>query len=39
VAHRLKVLLPRSRRFSQPARAINDDQDFERSFEELYKPD
>ncbi len=37
VAQRLKLLLPRSRRFSQPARAINDDQDFDRSFDDLYK--
>jgi tetratricopeptide (TPR) repeat protein len=37
VSQRLAALLPRSRRFSQPARAINDDQDFDRSFDELYK--
>jgi tetratricopeptide (TPR) repeat protein len=39
VAQRLKVLLPRSRRFSQPARAINDDKEFDRSFDDLYKPE
>lgn len=38
VAERLRALLPRSRRFSQPARAINDD-DFDRHFDELYKPE
>ena len=37
VSQRLAALLPRSRRFSQPARAINDDQDFDRSFDDLYK--
>jgi tetratricopeptide (TPR) repeat protein len=37
VSQRLASLLPRSRRFSQPARAINDDQDFDRSFDDLYK--
>jgi tetratricopeptide (TPR) repeat protein len=37
VSQRLLVLMPRSRRFSQPARAINDDQDFDRNFDELYK--
>jgi len=39
VSQRLASLLPRSRRFSQPARAINDDQDFDRSFDDLYKPE
>jgi tetratricopeptide (TPR) repeat protein len=39
VSQRLASLLPRSRRFSQPARAINDDQDFDRSFDDLYKRD
>lgn len=39
VSQRLAALLPRSRRFSQPARAINDDQDFDRSFDDLYKPE
>jgi tetratricopeptide (TPR) repeat protein len=39
VAQRLTALLPRSRRFSQPARAINDDQDFDRSFDDMYKPE
>jgi tetratricopeptide (TPR) repeat protein len=39
VSQRLAALLPRSRRFSQPARAINDDQDFDRSFDDLYKRD
>ena len=37
VSQRLAALLPRSRRFSQPARAINDDQEFERGFDDLYK--
>jgi tetratricopeptide (TPR) repeat protein len=37
VSQRLAALLPRSRRFSQPARAINDDQDFDRNFDDLYK--
>ncbi len=37
VPQRLQALLPHSRRFSQPARAINDDQDFDRSFDELYE--
>jgi tetratricopeptide (TPR) repeat protein len=37
VPQRLQALLPQSRRFSQPSRAINDDQDFERSFDELYE--
>ncbi|HEU4583623.1 MAG TPA: tetratricopeptide repeat protein [Polyangiaceae bacterium] len=36
VPQRLQALLPHSRRFSQPARAINDEQDFERSFDDLY---
>jgi tetratricopeptide (TPR) repeat protein len=39
VSQRLAALLPRSRRFSQPARAINDDQDFDRTFDDLYKRD
>jgi tetratricopeptide (TPR) repeat protein len=39
VTDRLARLLPLSRRFSQPARAINDDQDFDRSFDDLYKPE
>jgi hypothetical protein len=39
VSQRLAALLPRSRRFSQPARAINDDQEFDRSFDDLYKPE
>jgi len=39
VSQRLKVLLPRSRRFSQPARAINDDKDFDSNFDDLYKPE
>jgi tetratricopeptide (TPR) repeat protein len=39
VSQRLAALLPRSRRFSQPARAINDDKDFERSFDDMYKPE
>jgi tetratricopeptide (TPR) repeat protein len=39
VSQRLAALMPRSRRFSQPARAINDDQDFDRSFDDLYKPE
>jgi tetratricopeptide (TPR) repeat protein len=39
VSQRLASLLPRSRRFSQPARAINDDQEFDRSFDDLYKPE
>lgn len=39
VSQRLAALLPRSRRFSQPARAINDDHDFDRSFDDLYKPE
>jgi tetratricopeptide (TPR) repeat protein len=39
VSQRLAALLPRSRRFSQPARAINDDQEFDRSFDDLYKRD
>ncbi len=39
VSQRLKALLPRSRRFSQPARAINDDEDFDNSFDDLYKPE
>jgi tetratricopeptide (TPR) repeat protein len=37
VSQRLALLLPRSRRFSQPARASNDDQDFERNFDDLYE--
>jgi tetratricopeptide (TPR) repeat protein len=37
VAQRLLILMPRSRRFSQPARAINDDTEFDRTFDELYK--
>jgi tetratricopeptide (TPR) repeat protein len=37
VSQRLATLLPRSRRFSQPARASNDDQDFERNFDDLYE--
>jgi tetratricopeptide (TPR) repeat protein len=37
VSLRLAALAPRSRRFSQPARAINDDQDFDRNFDDLYK--
>ncbi len=37
VSQRLAALLPRSRRFSQPSRAINDDQDFDRNFDDLYK--
>ncbi len=37
VSQRLALLLPRSRRFSQPARAINDDLDFDRNFDDLYK--
>ncbi len=36
VPQRLQALLPHSRRFSQPARAINDEQDFDRSFDDLY---
>ena len=36
VPKRLQALLPHSRRFSQPARAINDEQDFDRSFDDLY---
>jgi tetratricopeptide (TPR) repeat protein len=39
VSQRLAALLPRSRRFSQPARAINDDKEFERSFDDMYKPE
>jgi tetratricopeptide (TPR) repeat protein len=39
VSQRLKALLPRSRRFSQPARAINDDKDFDSSFDDLYEPE
>jgi tetratricopeptide (TPR) repeat protein len=39
VTDRLARLLPLSRRFSQPARAINDDQDFDRNFDDLYKPE
>jgi pilus assembly protein FimV len=39
VSQRLAALLPRSRRFSQPARAINDDQEFDRTFDDLYKRD
>jgi tetratricopeptide (TPR) repeat protein len=39
VSQRLAALMPRSRRFSQPARAINDDQDFDRSFDDMYKPE
>ena len=34
VPKRLQALEPKSRRFSQPARAINDDQEFDRSFDE-----
>jgi len=37
VPQRLQALLPHSRRFSQPARAINDEQDFERNFDDLYE--
>jgi tetratricopeptide (TPR) repeat protein len=37
VPQRLQALLPQSRRFSQAARAMNDDQDFERNFDELYE--
>jgi tetratricopeptide (TPR) repeat protein len=36
VPQRLQALLPHSRRFSQPARAINDEQDFDRNFDDLY---
>ena len=39
VSQRLAALLPLSRRYSQPARAINDDQDFDRTFDDLYKRD
>jgi tetratricopeptide (TPR) repeat protein len=37
VPQRLQALLPQSRRFSQPARAMNDEQDFDRNFDELYE--
>jgi tetratricopeptide (TPR) repeat protein len=37
VPQRLQALLPQSRRFSQQPRAINDDQEFDRSFDELYE--
>ncbi|HKO89604.1 MAG TPA: tetratricopeptide repeat protein, partial [Polyangiaceae bacterium] len=37
VPKRLQALEPKSRRFSQPARAINDDQEFDRTFDELYE--
>jgi len=36
VPKRLQALEPKSRRFSQQARAINDDQEFDRSFDEIY---
>lgn len=36
VATRLQGLLPRARRLSMPARAINSDQDFDRAFDDLY---
>jgi tetratricopeptide (TPR) repeat protein len=36
VATRLQALLPRARRLSMPARAINSDQDFDRAFDDLY---
>jgi len=39
VPKRLQALEPKSRRFSQPARAINDDQDFDRSFDKMYEPE
>jgi tetratricopeptide (TPR) repeat protein len=37
VPQRLQALLPQSRRFSQPARAINDEQDFDRNFDDLFE--
>jgi len=36
VPKRLAALEPKGRRFSQAARAINDDQEFDRSFDEIY---
>lgn len=37
VATRLQALLPRARRLSMPARAINSDQDFDRAFDDMYE--
>jgi tetratricopeptide (TPR) repeat protein len=37
VATRLQGLLPRARRLSMPARAINSDQDFDRAFDDMYE--
>jgi tetratricopeptide (TPR) repeat protein len=37
VTARLQALLPRARRLSMPARAINSDQEFDRAFDDLYE--